>query len=173
MNGICGVRRCMVTLRFVRDELLYDIKNYCYVEGDTMERGDEHAKHQVFDVGETGNIDLVTRKLDVSFWKCVDLCYPYTKRALCHDMSRENELEEDDEYVMRMSVPPGFSETTVEYLTKLIHELMVYMVMAYWMSITKPESTETWQKKAESAEHEILTTLNNRIGRVRRTLSPF
>ena len=162
-----------VTLRFEREALLYDIKNYCYIEGDTMERQDEHAKHQVFDVGETGNIDRVTRVLDLAFSNCVDICYPYTKKELCHHASRDNELEEEDEYVMKMSVPEGFSETSVTYLSKLIHELLVYKVMADWMSITKPESKANWQEKAEATEQEIMSMLNRRTGRVRRPLSPF
>jgi len=161
------------TLRFEREALLYDIKNYCFIEGDTMERKDEHAKHQVFDVGENGNIDRVTRVLDLAFAQCVDLCFPYTKKELCHHASRDNELEEEDEYVMQLRLPDGFSETSVTYLSKLIHELMVYKVMADWMSITKPESKKNWQEKAEDAEQQVLSMLNARVGRVRRPLRPF
>lgn len=161
------------TLRFEREALLYDIKNYCFIEGDTMERKDEHAKHQVFDVGESGNIDRVTRVLDLAFAQCVDLCFPYTKKELCHHASRDNELEEEDEYVMQLRLPDGFSETSVTYLSKLIHELMVYKVMADWMSITKPESKKNWQEKAEDAEQQVLSMLNARVGRVHRPLRPF
>ncbi len=161
------------TLRFEREALLYDIKNYCFIEGDTMERKDEHAKHQVYDVGESGNIDRVTRVLDLAFVQCVDLCFPYTKKELCHHVSRDNELEEEDEYVMQLRLPDGFSETSVTYLSKLIHELMVYKVMTDWMSITKPESKKNWQEKAEDAEQQVLSMLNARVGRVHRPLRPF
>lgn len=161
------------TLCFEREALLYDIKNYCFIEGDTMERKDEHAKHQVYDVGESGNIDRVTRVLDLAFVQCVDLCFPYTKKELCHHVSRDNELEEEDEYVMQLRLPDDFSETSVTYLSKLIHELMVYKVMADWMSITKPESKKNWQEKAEDAEQQVLSMLNARVGRVHRPLRPF
>lgn len=162
-----------VTLRFEREELLYDVKNYCYIEGDTMERNDEHAKHQVFDVGERGNVDRVTRVLDLAFAQCVELCYPYTKKELCHHSSRDDELEEEDEYVMKMKVPDGFSDTTVTLLEKLIHELLVYKVMKDWMSLTKPESKAAWDERIVDTEQEVLSMLNARIGRVRRTQTPF
>lgn len=52
-----------VKLLFKRSELLYDIKNYAYVEGDVMQVNTEHDRHQVQDIGETGNIDRVTKCL--------------------------------------------------------------------------------------------------------------
>ncbi|MBQ7462436.1 MAG: hypothetical protein IJS63_09330 [Bacteroidaceae bacterium] len=160
-------------LHFEREQLLYDIKNYCFIEGDLMERNDEHAKHQTFDVGEEGNIDRVTRVLDVAFASCVELCYPYSKKELKDYTSRDNELEEEDEYVLRLKLPNGFSSTTIDLLEKLIHEYMVYKVVADWMSITKPESKATWQEKIEETAGQIKSSLHGRIGRVRRTLTPF
>ena len=50
-----------VTLVFKREELLYDAENYSFVEGDIMQAEDEHARHQVFDIGQDGNVDRVTR----------------------------------------------------------------------------------------------------------------
>ena len=44
-----------VTLTFKRDQLLYDIKNYAYVESHVMPAETEHAKHMVADVGEDGS----------------------------------------------------------------------------------------------------------------------
>ena len=59
-----------VTLTFKRDELLYDIKNMGFVEGDTKKVESEHERHQVMDVGEDGNVDRVTRVLDLTFSEC-------------------------------------------------------------------------------------------------------
>ncbi len=160
-------------LHFLREELLYDIRNYCFIEGDTMERDDEHAKHQVFDVGEKGNVDRVTRVLDLAFAQCVELCYPYSKKELKERSSRDDELEEEEEYILRLRLPDGFSDTTVTLLEKLIHELLVYKVVKDWMSLTKPESKKAWEERIQEAEQEILSMLNARIGRVRRTQTPF
>lgn len=173
VQGAQGAPIREVSLRFEREELLYDVKNYCFVEGDLMERSDEHAKHQVYDVCEAGNVDRVTRVLDLAFAQCVELCYPYTKKELCGHAHRDDELEEEDEYVMRLRVPAGFSDTTVTLLERLIHELLVCKVLADWMSITKPESKENWAAKCVELEDQVRCALNSRIGRVRRRLSPF
>lgn len=138
-----------------------------------MDRDNEHAKHQVFDVAEQGNIDRVTRMLDVAFAKVVEICYPYSKKEMRNRVGLDDELEEEDEYILKMTLPSSFSETTLNLLEKLIHEYLVYVVVADWMSITKPESKQNWQEKADTTEHEIRTSLNNRVGRVRRPMNPF
>lgn len=162
-----------VTLTFKREEILYDCRNYAYVEGDTMKTQDEHDRHQVMDIGEDGNIDRVTRVLDLAFADCVELCYPYSKVEVTDETALDDTLQERDTLVLNMLVPDDFSQTTVELLRRLIHELLVYKVMADWTSHTKPESEEKWAKKAEEAEGKISSSLNYRVGRVRRTLSPF
>lgn len=162
-----------VTLTFKRDEILYDCKNYAYVEGDTMKTQDEHDRHQVMDIGEDGNIDRVTRVLDLAFADCVELCYPYSKVEVEDVTALDDTLQERDALVLSMLVPDDFSQTTVELLRRLIHELLVYKVMADWTSHTKPESEAKWTKKAEDVEEKITSSLNYRVGRVRRTLTPF
>ena len=47
-----------VTLVFRREQLLYDISNYAFVEGDIMGEDAEHARHQVKDIAEEGNVDV-------------------------------------------------------------------------------------------------------------------
>ena len=54
-----------ITLRFKREELLYDCKNYAYVEGDVMKTDDAHDRHQVQDIAEVGNVDRLTRVFDL------------------------------------------------------------------------------------------------------------
>lgn len=162
-----------LTIVFKRPELLYDIQNYAYIEGDTKQADDEHQKHQVFDVAEDGNIDRVTRVLDLAFAQCVELCYPYSKVDVADDGYIDDEFEESECYVLYLSVPDDMSATTINLLEKTIHELLVYKVMADWMSITKPESVATWQTKITELEGRVSTMLNARIHRVRRRQSPF
>ena len=63
-------RKKSVRLTFKREELLYDIRNNAYVEGDVMQVNDAHDRHQVQDIGEEGNIDRVTRVLDLAHAEC-------------------------------------------------------------------------------------------------------
>lgn len=45
-----GKRLVVIILK--REQLLYDIKNYCYIEGDIMPEDTQHSRHMVQDVGE-------------------------------------------------------------------------------------------------------------------------
>lgn len=71
-----------VTLTFKRTELLYDAENYSFVEGDIMKADDEHARHQVFDIAAKGNIDRVTRVLNLAHAECVEMLFPYSKEEI-------------------------------------------------------------------------------------------
>lgn len=163
----------VVLLRFKREELLYDIGNYSYVEGDIMSTRDEHERHQVMDVVEDGNVDRVSRVLDLAFAQCVELCYPYSKVAVEDGTELDDTKSEPSVYELRLRLPDGFSQTTLTLLEKLIHELLVYKVMADWMSITKPTSKQNWEEKIQEIEGQVIGTLNCRRGRVRRTQTPF
>lgn len=62
-----------VTLVFKREELLYDAENYSFVEGDIMQAEDEHARHQVFDIGQTVMWTELREYLTsyiLNAWKC-------------------------------------------------------------------------------------------------------
>lgn len=143
------------------------------MEGDVMEATTEHGRHQVMDICEDGNVDRVTRVLDLAFADCVELCYSYTKHPVDDGTILDDTLDEQAIYEMRLSVPEKFSFTTLNLLRSLIHELLVYKVLYDWTSITKPDSKTNWQEKIEDAEKEIQAILNTRIGRIRRTQTPW
>ena len=46
--------RLNAVLGFKRDQLLYDIKNYAFIEGSVMDTESNHNRHMVQDVGEVG-----------------------------------------------------------------------------------------------------------------------
>lgn len=164
----------MVVLCFRRDQLLYDCANNAYVEGDVMAATTEHDRHQVMDICEDGNVDRVTRVLDLAFAQCVELCYPYSKVPISDDTTElDDTLEEREVYELKLLLPEGFSYTTLELLRRLVHELLVYKVLADWMSITKPDAAAKWQEKISDTEDNIRSALNARIGRIRRTQTPF
>lgn len=162
-----------VTLIYLRKQLLYDIENCAYVEGDVMQTEDGHNRHQVMDVGQDGNVDRVTRVLDLAFGECMDMLYPYSKREVECGMQQDDMLVDTEEYVMELHVPEDFSVTTVDYLRTLVHEYLVCRVLADWMGMTNPGSRAGWEVKAEDMKEKIWQCMNVRMGRVRRTLSPF
>lgn len=162
------------TLYFCRKELMDDIKNNAGIEGDTMKRDNAHDKHMVYDIAEKGNVERVTRVLDLAFNLCVDdMCYPYAKKEIKRQTSRDNEYEVEDEYIMHLRLPDNFSDTSVTLLEKLIHEYMVNSVMYDWMGLTKPESVPFWERKLEDAKAEIIGVLTRRTRCLTRKMNPF
>lgn len=165
-----------VTLTFYREQLLYDIKNLAYVEGDVLPDDAQHSKHQVQDIGEEGNVDRVTRMLDLALARCREHLYPYTKEPVEGGELLDDVLDETEVYTIDMLVPDDFSTTTIKYLEQLIHNLLVYYVLADWMSIANVANTGSaanWAAKADGVESEVKGVLNARIGRVRKFQSPF
>lgn len=160
-------------LIFKRDQLMYDIKNYAYIEGSVMPKETEcHNRHMVQDVGEEGNEDRVGRVLDLCHAKAKELLYPYTKHEI-HNSELNNILHKPKVYGIVMKVPGDFSQTTLILLERLIHEYFVCRVLQDWMSITNPGKADTWRLKAEEAIAEARSSLISRIGRVRRKLYPL
>lgn len=163
-----------VTLTFKRSELLYDAANYSFVEGDIMKADDEHARHQVFDITQEGNIDRVTRVLNLAHAECVEMLYPYTKEEVPDEQAAlDDVLTTPEAYVIVLNLPIGFSMTTVQLLKHLIHEYLVCRVLADWMSITNPSSQTNWEEKFSELKTKIQTSLVSRTGKIRRKCKPF
>ncbi len=162
------------TLIFKRAELLYDAENYSFVEGDIMETDDEHSRHQVFDIGQDGNVNRVTRVLNLAHSECVEMLYPYSKEEIPENQEAlDDVLAAPEEYVISLTLPEGFSLSTLKLLEHLIHEYLVCRVLADWMSITNPKSQANWESKMNSIKSKIQTSLVSRTGPVRRKLKPF
>lgn len=169
-----------VRLRFLRDELLYDIRNMSYVEHDIMPEHVKtvdgmdinHARHQTADIGETGNIDRVSRVLTLVLSEVKDMLYPYTKEAPVEE-EVDDVLQEPVSYEMLLRVPDTMSRTTIHYLCNLIHEYMVCRVLTDWLMITNPQAASAWKMKAEDATEEIKRVKNTRRKVTTRKISPM
>lgn len=158
-------------LTFGREHLLYDIKNAAYIEGSIMEDAEEkgvgvHSRHMVQDIGEEGNVDVVTRVMDLTISQCREMLYPFTKHDL-HRLELGNKLRETAVYGIVLTLPQGFSQTTLDLLERLIHELMVAKAIAEWLRITHPSKSQSWAERAEELAGEIRGSLNARMGRNR------
>jgi len=162
-----------VTLTFQRSELLYDISNNAFVEADIMGEGNEHAQHQTFDIAEDGNVNRVTRMLNLAHAECVEILYPFSKTAVENTETRSDALTEATSYSIVLSVPETFSKSTVDLLEHYIHEYLICRVLADWFSITKPEAAANWRGKMEEAKQSILDAKSIRLKRIRRGMSPL
>ncbi len=160
------VDRLNVSLTFSREQLLYDIKNYAYVESHVMSPDTEHARHMVADVGEEGNVDRVTRVLDLGVAKCREMLYPWAKMSISNTEFNDT-LQEQAQYRIDMTVPATMSETTLFFVERYIHEFLVCRGVSDWLSITNPQKSEVWMEKANEAEREIGRSVHSRIERTR------
>ena len=152
----------LVAIILKREQLLYDIENYCYIEGDIMPDDTPHSRHMTQDAGQEGNVDRVTRILDLAHADVVERLYPFTQNDI-HHPAVDDLLREKPVYGIFLSVPESYSQTTLNLLGKLIHELMVCTAMADWMSITNPPREETWRVKADAT----LARINQVKGKTR------
>lgn len=174
-GGCCGEAsdsHTIVRLNFLRSELLYDIKNYAYIEAHVMGEEKQHAQHVLADIGESGNVDRVSRVLAVVHAAVIEMLYPYTKRPLA-DEELSDSLFEPDNYPVTLRVPSTMSRTTVRLLSRLIHEYMVYCVLADWLSVANPDASLNWSVKAESVKKEIEEVKNLRRGVLTRKTHPW
>lgn len=172
-----------IKMVFKREELLYDIKNNAYVIGDVMPKDNPHSSHQVQDICEDGNIDRVTRVLDIAHAECTEALYPFSKE----DVEQETEMDDtptypsppaestggNTDYTISLLVPDDYSKTTVNLLVRYIHEYMVYRVLYDWLDITYPAAAGAWRAKADEAKEGMQEAVNFRTGRARLTQSPF
>ena len=164
--------RRTVALTMEREQLIYDVRNLCFVEGHIMEgaeTGDpslREARHMVQDVGEEGNVDRVTRVLDMTAADLTEKLFPFTRRDVVLPIV-DDRLRERKVYGFFLDVPEDYSQTTLNLLGELIHEVMVCMAVADWMSITNPQKEDTWRGKAERAMARINEVKNSRGSRRR------
>lgn len=161
-----------VRLKFLRTELLYDIKNYAYIEGDVLGEEKQHAQHVLVEVGETGNVDRVTRILAVVHAAVIEMLYPWTKTEALEEEIDDKQFAPDD-YVVELHVPEDVSRTTMHLLSRLIHEYMVYRVLADWLSITNPQAAANWAAKAEATASEIAKAKSTHKGVFTRKSHPW
>ncbi len=165
-----------VTLEFHRAQLLYDIKNYAYIEGHVWGEDSpaiRHARHTLIEIGEEGNVDRVNRILGVVHAAAVEMLYPYTKQEPVDDEVICDCMWTPDKYQIIMHVPATMSRTTLHLLNRLIHEFMVARVIYDWLSITHPEAARNWLDKALEAQGEINSVKHSRTGVLRRPSRPF
>lgn len=160
-----------VVLVFKRKELLYDIRNACFIEGHIMEGDNLELRHTVQDVGEAGNIDRVCRVLSLAHSDVVERLYPFTRRDIDSNVL-DNRLRERHVYGIVLRLPDGFSQTSVNLLRKLIHELLVAIVVADWLSITNTAKAQVWNDKAELLFARIAAVCSHRHGGKRTRIRP-
>lgn len=162
-----------VRLIFIQKELLYDIANAAWIQGDVMPTEDEHQRHTVIDITQDGNRDRVVRMLNLYFANVVELLYQYTRHEAVDESQQNDQLIFPRKYIIRLSLPDDFSNTSVHYLKELIHNYIVCRVLYDYLSITYPEAAQNWHDKAQRLQEDIKSTTSHRVSYLKRKLNPW
>ena len=160
------------TLTFNRKDLLYDISNRAYIIGDSLPDEREHAKHQLIDIVQDGNVDYVTRMLDKAHAECAEFLYSCTKVACDTDMKYDDKLNEIESYIITMVINTNVSQTSLNLITKLVHEYMVFNVLRSFI-IMVGLSDQYGKDEIENIQNQIRVRLNASTNIVRRKQHPF
>lgn len=160
-----------VILRFRREDLLYDIENTNYIEGHILKKDNNHIRHMIHDVCQEGNVDKVTRSMDLAVAEIKKILEPYSKTEI-EDFSFDNKLIETPVYGIILNLPKRFSQTTLNLLEKLIHEFIVSQTISDWFAMIYPEKAKLWDEKATGLKQKIRVSIHSGI-KLRRKVSPF
>ncbi len=167
-------KRVNVTLHFRRGEILYDCANVAFVSGDIADSPEmEHARHQIQDIIDDGNVDRVTRILSLAHAEVQELLFPFTKVNVDDSDNLDDVKVDPEEYTVNLNLPAKFSKTTVSLLRHLIHEYIVCRIMQDWLSITYPAAADIWAEKLEDVRQKIRKAKAARTGLTRRKPYPF
>ena len=163
-----------VTLEFFVKEILYDIANMAWVQGDLMDGVDyNHIRHLVQDVVEDGNLDRVMRIVSLAYAEANEMLYPWSRTEITDIPLQLNDApDEEDKLVMNLTVPSRTSQGTIVLILKLVHEWIVCRVLQDWLSITYPESSAVWTSKLEELREAIRNAKNRSNWITRRKMFP-
>lgn len=163
-----------VTLEFSVKELLYDIANMAWVEGDLMDGVDfNHVRHLVQDIAEDGNRDRAMRIMALAHAEANEMLYPWSRREITGSVYLSNEPDWEEEFVTYLTVPSKTGQGTILLILGLIHEWIVCRVLQDWLSVTYPESAAVWTAKIEELREAIRNAKNRSQWITRRKLSPW
>ena len=169
-------RNKVVKMTFLREELLFDIKDNAWVEGDVMPaEGDNvvHKKHQLQDICDDSNINRVNRLIELGMAECAEALSSLMKESV-EDVTEVNDAHKDGgDFELVLAVPNDFPKTTIDVLVTYIHEYIVSRVLADRMRTMYPAAAANWEEKKETTLANIKRKVNARVGRVRRTQTPF
>lgn len=162
-----------VVLRFLRTELLNDIRDYAYSASHAVPEEEEHVRHMIADIGEeTGGLDRVSRVLTLTHATINDLLSPLTHQDAAEG-NYDDKLEPPREYSIVLHLSKGTPESRVQRLRWLIHELLVLMSLAEWLRMIAPKFSQYWQERVMELRPQLDEATGAQTGGYTRPLQPF
>lgn len=162
----CSPDRARILLIFDAEELIDDIREAAFVQGDAarvndnyghdlLEQDREHKMHQWIDIVEDENIHRVRRVLALSLSECEQMLHKMAYRGMYDHTSTDNVEGRKREYVIELVAHRSFSENSVTYLMRLINEYMTASVLSDHAARTYPEAMQYWTAKKTDVANSI------------------
>ena len=161
-----------MTFHYHFSEICYDLKNRLYVLGDVSNM-DAHVVHQMQDVLEGGNADIIGRWVDLAVSEVADQMSPLLTRVDAGDTPSDNLPHPVEEYVLQVDWPSLNLPSWKERLRLLIHEYVVVRVFALWLAMVSPGDVQYWQMSAEQTLLQLKRFTFSRWKNIRLRVDPF
>lgn len=163
-----------VAFGFKRDDLLYDIKNTAYVIANVMRIDDENTRHQIFDICEKGNIDIVTKTINLAFYEMCEIIRTHSRRRIKIEATGGFVFDTLDTYAISMLVPGAYQKHEMWLLRNLTHWYIVYRVFEEFLKIVAHPLYKQIEENSITIKDKVEETLKGAGGSVsRRPLRPF
>lgn len=150
VEQLLPAKHVLITLG--REELLYDIANALFIEAHSLSSEARDIKtHIVIDAVQDGNRDRIIRTLDLSFSDLTERLSPLTDRIIVNS-NLFDFLRDRKAYGFLLKVDlPAATQGRIDLIAKLLHEIMVCNAVADWLRITLPDSSDSWNARAQEA----------------------
>ena len=160
-----------MTLHIKSGEVMADLRSAAWLEQELHQEANRHQRHQMADICETDNVELIWRILGVAISEIrLELTVILQPDK---EIAADNDLRQPDEWIFRFLFK--LPARTVEYLREKIHEYLVAKVMADRTAVIIPAAAKIWEMRAKevlSALRRIAATARPEFRRVRRPLWP-
>ncbi len=174
--GKCGREMCkcgdnsdketeIVRTKLSKEDILYDIANLGYIEGDVVGEDAIHVKHVIQDICQEGNVDRVERILELVWLRCLDILSPVS--------APDEELDRYEVLVAVKRIVLRRHSAAVRSIPALVRELMTATVLWEWLGISNARAAEKWGIKCEDLWDRLRSIVLRLQSPVRRPLSPW
>ncbi|MBR1792084.1 MAG: hypothetical protein IJ764_00380 [Bacteroidales bacterium] len=167
-------RRKTAIITLKRSELIYDIQNRAMLVARGFDSGDNFKDISLMQPGDDENdLDMLARSLNTAFDDIAEALFAFCKTSAEDGTERDDSISLPESYILQLTIPDDYSDTSVRRLVNIMHEYMVCLALADWLTATYPAAAEQWIVRKDQAINNLRRTVQKRIRRVRRTMSPL
>lgn len=142
-------KKYLVLLEFKRKALLYDLANLGYIITDSTIKKTPEERHNIADITEDGNVDRVTRMMDLAHAKVMDILAKFVEHKLDTDTYGHDVLMDVDSYFVMLNIPSYVPGSAIGVLRTYIHEYIISFVMEDWLMLNGEDASMWTAKKAD------------------------